>query len=136
MGAWVFLLGLLILPVLAVARLAHSIDPRWPFGHLALVSAATFLLYRHDKQRAQTGGWRTPESTLHFAELLGGWPGAFLAQRVFRHKTAKTSFLVVFWAIVGLHQIASFDYLRGWEFSRNVQRLLSDAHPATPQFPQ
>ena len=35
--------------------------------------------------------------------LLGGWPGAFLAQRYFRHKTQKVSFQIVSWLIVALH---------------------------------
>lgn len=37
-------------------------------------------------------------------ELLGGWPGALIAQQKFRHKTRKVSFQVVFWAIVLVHQ--------------------------------
>jgi uncharacterized membrane protein YsdA (DUF1294 family) len=46
---------------------------------------------------------RIPESRLHLAELLGGWPGAWVAQRLFRHKSAKVRYRVVFWAIVVLH---------------------------------
>ena len=36
-------------------------------------------------------------------ELLGGWAGGWLGQRVWRHKTQKTSYRVVFWLIGVLH---------------------------------
>jgi uncharacterized membrane protein YsdA (DUF1294 family) len=42
-------------------------------------------------------GWRTQESKLHLVALLGGWPGALLAQDLFRHKSRKAQFQVVFW---------------------------------------
>jgi hypothetical protein len=51
----------------------------------------------------QTAGahqaWRTPEKVLHASELLGGWPGALLAQQLFRHKTRKVSYQLVFWGL-------------------------------------
>jgi uncharacterized membrane protein YsdA (DUF1294 family) len=68
-----------------------------------VMSAAAFLLYRHDKRRARAGGWRIPETSLHLIELLGGWPGAVLARRKLRHKTMKTRFLLVSWGIVAAH---------------------------------
>ena len=46
---------------------------------------------------------RIPERTLHLLAFLGGWPGALLGQRFFRHKTKKLSFLIAFWAVVALH---------------------------------
>ena len=58
------------------------------------------------KRRAQRGGRRIPENTLHLMEVLGGWPGAFIAQRVFRHKTQKLSFRIVFWLCVSVHLAA------------------------------
>jgi uncharacterized membrane protein YsdA (DUF1294 family) len=47
--------------------------------------------------------WRTKESTLHLFGLIGGWPGALLAQKVFRHKSRKREFQTVFWATVVLN---------------------------------
>jgi uncharacterized membrane protein YsdA (DUF1294 family) len=69
----------------------------------ALMSAVAFAMYRRDKQRAERGEWRISEAALHLVELLGGWPGAWLAQQVFQHKRRKTAYMAVFWAIVGIH---------------------------------
>ncbi|WP_051685915.1 DUF1294 domain-containing protein [Rheinheimera texasensis] len=68
-----------------------------------LMSILTFGLYAWDKKAARAGHWRTAESTLLLAGLLGGWPGAVAAQHWLRHKTVKTSFRARFWATVGLH---------------------------------
>lgn len=65
-----------------------------------LASVAVFVLYEVDKSAATRGVWRISESTLHLVSLLGGWSGALLAQRVFRHKTRKQSFQVMFWVTV------------------------------------
>jgi uncharacterized membrane protein YsdA (DUF1294 family) len=75
--------------------------PMVAYGGVSLVA---FLLYWSDKRKARADAWRTPENVLHAVELAGGWPGALLAQQVFRHKTRKVSFQVVFWFIVLLHQ--------------------------------
>ena len=55
-------------------------------------SAIAFFAYAFDKSAARRNQWRTRESTLHLFALLGGWPGALAAQRLLRHKSAKTSF--------------------------------------------
>lgn len=65
-----------------------------------LASGVAFLLYRADKAAAEEGRWRTSESTLHTIALVGGWPGALVAQQAFRHKTRKQPFRAVFWATV------------------------------------
>lgn len=118
------LVPLLLLPALAIVRLAQSFEPRIIAGYLGLVSVSTFGLYWHDKRQAQNGGWRTPESTLHLVELCGGWPAAYLAQRAFRHKISKLSYQVVFWAIVVLHQYVALDFLQNWRFSRSALLFL------------
>jgi uncharacterized membrane protein YsdA (DUF1294 family) len=57
-------------------------------------------VYHRDKKAALRNTRRTPENTLHILSLLGGWPGAFLAQRIFRHKSRKAGFQAVFWITV------------------------------------
>jgi uncharacterized membrane protein YsdA (DUF1294 family) len=73
-----------------------------PAVYLA-ASLATAVAYGIDKAAAQSGAWRTSERTLHVLALLGGWPGALIAQRVFRHKSRKASFRFEFWATVALN---------------------------------
>jgi uncharacterized membrane protein YsdA (DUF1294 family) len=68
-----------------------------------VMSFATFFAYGRDKGQAATGGRRIPERTLHLMAFLGGWPGAILGQRQFRHKTKKMSFRIVFWLVLALH---------------------------------
>ena len=82
-----------------------------PLAAYAIVSVLAFLLYWGDKRKARADRWRTPENVLHAVELAGGWPGALLAQQVFRHKTRKVSYQVLFWAIVLLHQVFWTDQL-------------------------
>jgi uncharacterized membrane protein YsdA (DUF1294 family) len=60
-------------------------------------SAVAFVLYGIDKRRAVKDRPRISERTLHIVGALGGWPGAHLARILFRHKTLKMSFRVVFW---------------------------------------
>jgi len=64
------------------------------------LSTFTFLAYANDKIKAQKGAWRTKESTLHLFALLGGWPGAAIAQQFLRHKSQKREFRIGFWFTV------------------------------------
>nr|CAP48610.1 putative integron gene cassette protein [uncultured bacterium] len=75
-----------------------------------VISAATFGAYALDKSAAKKGAWRTSESTLHLFALIGGWPGALIAQSGLRHKSRKQPFRGVFWATVVLN-CAAFIWL-------------------------
>lgn len=66
----------------------------------AIVSIVTFSIYAKDKNAAESGKWRTSESTLHILSLIGGWPGAKIAQSFLRHKSKKLSFRVTYWVTV------------------------------------
>jgi len=103
--AIVFALALLILTAVGLIPVATVLI------YLG-VSCVTFMAYAFDKAAAIKGRWRTPEQTLHLLELLGGWPGALIAQSLFRHKSRKPSFQIAFWAIVLLNCAA----LSWWVF--------------------
>lgn len=97
--------------------------PWFILGGYGVLSVASFGTYTWDKAAAQAGRWRTPEKTLHLMDLLGGWPGGLMAQEWVRHKSAKTSFQVTFWATVLINCS-----LLAWASTRTpaeLQRLIS-----------
>lgn len=78
-------------------------------------SIAALVVYGIDKRRAMRNEPRISERTLHVLGILGGWPGAHFGRRLFRHKTLKLSFRVVFGIIVAAH-LAFITYVMvfGW----------------------
>lgn len=100
--------------VLAIPVFLVMISAGYLFGHPPLwilwaypcLSALTFIVYAVDKSAAQQGAWRTSESTLHLLALIGGWPGALLAQQMLRHKSSKAAFRDVFWCTAALNVLA------------------------------
>lgn len=90
-----------------------------------VMSLVSFFTYRYDKQVAIDDiGRRVSETTMHWQEALGGWPGAWIAQRVLRHKTIKPSYQTVFWLIVFSHVLLWVEYLRGFPWLRALVDLL------------
>ena len=83
-------------------------------------SMLTFILYANDKSKAKRGERRTPENTLHLFALVGGWPGAAIAQQTLRHKSQKQEFRFVFWLTV----IANFSVLV-WLMSSRGEQLMT-----------
>jgi len=70
-------------------------------------SVMAYIFYAKDKSAARSKKWRVPENTLHAISLCGGWLGAVYAQERLRHKTQKSSFLLMFWLTVVLN-VAAF----------------------------
>jgi uncharacterized membrane protein YsdA (DUF1294 family)/cold shock CspA family protein len=112
----IFLACLLALPTLALIRL--KVDLRWSALIALSTGLITYGLYALDKRKAKNKDWRISEYELHVAELLGGWTGAFLAQRRLRHKCSKARFQLVFWVIVLGYQFVAYDSLQNWHFTR------------------
>jgi uncharacterized membrane protein YsdA (DUF1294 family)/cold shock CspA family protein len=92
-GATVFLLSVVIAVITAKV-------PFFICAAYLIVSLITFIAYAIDKSAAKSGNRRTKENTLHMLSLLGGWPGALVAQQKLRHKSKKQPFRAVFWLTV------------------------------------
>lgn len=107
-----------------LACVAGAVFADWiPYAVLALyiiASIVAFVAYAIDKSAALRNQWRIQESTLHLFALLGGWPGALVAQRLLRHKSSKASFQTTFWGTVVLNCGAL-----GWLFSPSGTRILN-----------
>jgi uncharacterized membrane protein YsdA (DUF1294 family) len=82
------------------------------YAYLIGINTVTVLLYGYDKRQAIATAGRVPELVLHLAALAGGSPGALLAQRLFRHKTRKVSFKLVFAGIVLVQVAFVYSYWR------------------------
>ncbi|WP_354625330.1 cold shock and DUF1294 domain-containing protein [Psychromonas sp. MME2] len=93
--------SLTLLAVILLGKLAPFIG-----GIYLCMSVVAFIAYARDKSAAQAGRWRIQESTLHLFALIGGWPGAFIAQKILRHKSSKREFKITYWFTVILNLTA------------------------------
>lgn len=89
-----------------LAAVLWKVPNKVALGYLVL-SLLCFVAYYLDKTAAASDGWRTKESTLLSFGLLGGWPGALIAQQFLRHKSTKASFRSAFWGTVVVN-VAAF----------------------------
>jgi uncharacterized membrane protein YsdA (DUF1294 family)/cold shock CspA family protein len=97
--SWVALLFLAGVVLLMIAGRVSFVVPMV----YVVASLLSFSLYEQDKIKAERGAWRTPEKWLHFLSLIGGWPGALIAQQRYRHKTRKAAFRSTFWTTVAVN---------------------------------
>lgn len=92
-------LASIFLVLIITGALLHYLPKNLVLLYL-VTSFITFTVYAFDKAKAKRNAWRTPESTLHLLALVGGWPGAIIAQQTLRHKSQKQKFRMVFWVSV------------------------------------
>jgi len=93
----------LVIPLgfVLAAVVAHFLKvPAWVVGWYGVVSVVCYAVYDRDKSAAVQGRRRVSEDTLLMLGLLGGWPGAIVAQQRLRHKSSKASFRAQFWGTV------------------------------------
>ncbi|MBN2702601.1 MAG: DUF1294 domain-containing protein [Pontiellaceae bacterium] len=112
---------------LTVLAFVVRVIPTFIIGLYAVASVVTFFAYAIDKSAAQKGRWRTAEATLHLMALLGGWPGALLAQQTLRHKSKKAEFQLVyrFTVVVNLAVTVWLLTPRGPELTLNLLEKIS-----------
>ncbi|WP_041522080.1 DUF1294 domain-containing protein [Gilvimarinus agarilyticus] len=124
-----FITSAVFLAMVATLVLINRVPPVLLWLYLG-VSIFTYLLYAWDKSSAQHNRRRTPEATLHWLALIGGWPGALFAQQHLRHKSRKQPFRAVFWLTV-LINIGTLIYLitpYGSGLLNDINRLLHNLY--------
>ena len=102
--------------------LAHSFSFADQAGKLPIVLLVLYFImsilalvwYGLDKRAARRHANRVPERTLLLLGLCGGWPGALLAQQLFRHKTKKPAFRWQFFFSVFLNLLLLALLLYWW----------------------
>lgn len=72
----------------------------WALAWLAAINATALTYYAFDKSRARWNRVRVPEAVLLTLAALGGSGGSYLGMHLFRHKTVKGRFRMVFWSVV------------------------------------
>ena len=74
--------------------------------YVAAVNFLAFILFFWDKRKAIARRRRISEETLFFISLLGGSIGAYVAMRLFHHKTHKIMFKIGIPLIILFHFMA------------------------------
>lgn len=125
-STWFGLMALALIPAVAVNNLIldRKIPPLYIILPLLIINVITYITYKADKEKARAKIWRTPESTLHFLALIGGWPAALIAQRQLRHKCSKTDFQFIYWMTVLFHIYLAIDYIFEWQMLKAFIDLL------------
>jgi len=100
-----FLVLAAILIVILSFLFSYLIEMNLLYAYVISINLITLLFYGYDKHQARSHGFRIPETVLHLLALTGGSPGALFGQILFRHKTRKLKFLLVFIMIVILQAI-------------------------------
>jgi len=93
-------------------------------GVYLLASLVALGLYGTDKAAARRDRRRIRESTLQLVALVGGWPGALLARRWFRHKTRKQPFGTILWGCVALN-LGAVTWLAMADSAAGLRRLVA-----------
>ncbi len=111
MKAFSIALSFIFLSLLIMGYVNHLVSINL-LAVYVVASVATFIVYAWDKYQALRQGHRISEKTMHALTLIGGWPGALIAQQWLRHKTLKKPFRRWFW----LGMVANTSALSYWYF--------------------
>lgn len=86
------------------------------YYYLLGINVLAFAVYGIDKFKAKRGLWRISEKVLLLTAVLGGSVGAYIAMKLFHHKTRKGKFYIgvpVIFMIQAAGIIAFFWLTRG-----------------------
>ena len=72
-------------------------------AYILFINIRALTLFKKDKQSAKRRQRRVSESKLMKTCLLGGAAGGLIGMNMFRHKTKKVYFHIVFWLSSAIH---------------------------------
>ena len=104
--AWIALLLLAGFSAIWTWASLQGLVPAIAQIYMLAINLIAFIAYWRDKRAAVRLGQRTPEVLLHGLEVLGGWPGAWLAQRMLRHKSSKQSYQWAYLSMIAINLVA------------------------------
>lgn len=107
--SWITTLLIVIVPFSLAIITCHRTS--FPLILYSIMSVICFFMMRIDKIRAEKGLWRISDDSLHMAQLLWGWPGTLIAQKIYFHKARKKTFQGALHFIIFIHLIAWVDDL-------------------------
>lgn len=119
--------GLLTVLLLIALLLGHA--PFWLGLAYLVMGIVSTCLYAADKRYAETGQWRISEAMLLGTDLCFGIVGGLLAQQVFRHKTAKQSYIGSTMLLCLLHLLWLGGLVGGWIEPAAITDLASELLP-------
>lgn len=76
-----------------------------------LLQICCFFSYGIDKLKAQKNQYRLPEKLLLTLSIFGPW-GAYLAMRIFHHKTRKVYFYLITIGAMVVHVVIYFVFIK------------------------
>ena len=79
--------------------------------YLVIINIIEFIIMGIDKFLAIKHKYRIPEFTLLFLSLIGGSIGAVLGMLIFRHKTKKLKFKILFPLFLLIHIYILVNYI-------------------------
>jgi len=95
-----WLASILLLVLVFGLMLRFCFDCSWLVLYFMSINIVIGLMYLWDKIISPWNLMRVPELVLHSLALLGGSPTALISQKLFRHKSNKKSFILVYWLVV------------------------------------
>lgn len=111
---------LLVMPIVAII-FAPTPYPFWySLAYILSISIITYIVMQRTYRRSYSTHKLPPDSTLHIFELIGGWPGSYVAQHSRTMPGRRLGYRLAYWAIVIIWQTAAIDSLIDWQVSSRV----------------
>ncbi len=84
--------------------------------YLIIINIIAFILFAIDKYKSIKKSYRISEKTFFIISLLGGFLGLIISGQLFRHKTKKMIFNVIYVISIIIWSIILYYYVKEYNF--------------------